>query len=69
MTDNSDLLRKVQCMIPCIFSIPEMCISKFLNAYAAAEHCEIAQFNSINFLVWYYKKILMNTLKLEEFDI
>lgn len=42
-----------------------ICMSKFLNLYVAAEHCEISQFSSINFLVSYYRKILMNTLKLE----
>lgn len=74
MTDNVDLLRKVKSMILCIFSIPEILrlhrsISKFLNLYAGSEHYEIPQFSSINFLDQYYRKFLMNTLKLEASDL
>lgn len=73
MTDNLDLLRKVKCLILCISAYLKSCgfisMSQFLNLHAAAEHCEIPQFSSINVLVWCYRKILMNTWKLEEFDI
>lgn len=67
ITDNSDVLRKVKCMILCIFTIPEILrLHMYVQIFELiCSSCEISQFSSINFFVWYYRKILMNTLKLE----